>query len=88
MIIADGDFVTDKLIGNRGNVFPFVDTLRWLIGEEDLSGNLTSEEDVPIEHRRDEDKIWFYSTTFAGPALIAILGTYIIRRRRKRAKAS
>ncbi len=84
VVIADGDFITDKVIGNKGNLFPFVDSLRWLIGEEELSGDLTSEEDVRIEHSKEEDKPWFYLTTFALPMPIIFLGVWISARRRRR----
>ncbi len=88
VVIADGDFVTDKVFANKGNLLPFIDSLRWMVGEEDLAGNISSEEDVKIEHRKDEDKLWFYSTTFGAPAIVAGFGMWMMRRRRKHAKAS
>jgi len=84
VIIPDGDFVTDKVLPNNGNLLPFIDSLRWLVGEEDLSGDLSSEEDIPIEHSRDEDKVWFYLTTFAVPVPVALIGFWASRRRRKK----
>jgi hypothetical protein len=86
VIIADGDVFTDKIIRNPGNAFLFVDSLRWLIGEEDLAGEISSEEDKPIEHTRKEDKLWFYLTTFAVPVPILVVGLWVHRRRRKRAE--
>lgn len=88
VIIGDGDFVTDKLAGNPGNVLLFVDALAWLIGEEKLSGQVTSEEDVPIEHSREQDKVWFYATTFAVPLPVLLLGVWVARRRRVRGKVA
>jgi hypothetical protein len=88
VIIGDGDFVTDKLAGNPGNVLLFVDALAWLIGEEKLSGEVTSEEDVAIEHSREQDKVWFYATTFAVPVPVLLLGVWVAQRRRRRGKAS
>jgi hypothetical protein len=87
VVVGDGDFMTDKLASNNGNLLVFVDSLAWLIGNEDLSGEVGSEEDVAIEHSREEDKVWFYATTFGMPAPIALLGFLVTRRRRLRAEA-
>lgn len=86
VLIGDGDFVTDKVAGNAGNMLVFVDSLAWLIGNEDLSAEVSSEEDRPIEHTHEQDKIWFYATTFGMPAPILFLGLWVARRRRVRAE--
>lgn len=87
VVIGDGDFVTDQLLGNAGNALVFVDSLSWLIADEQISGDVSSEEDVPIEHTRDRDKVWFYATSFAVPLPILGLGIWIARRRRRRPEA-
>jgi len=83
IVIADGDFMTDKLAQNKGNYLLFVDAIAWLVGNEELPAEVSSEEDVPIEHSRDTDKLWFYATTFAAPVPVALLGLWVSRRRRK-----
>jgi len=83
IVIADGDFITDKLAQNKGNYLLFVDAIAWLVGNEELPAEATSEEDLPIEHSRDDDKAWFYATTFAVPVPVALLGVFVSRRRRK-----
>ena len=88
VIIGDGDLVSDRLVRNAGNSLLFVDALAWLIGEEKLSGEVSSEEDVPIEHTQEKDKLWFYATTFAVPAPILLLGVWIARRRRQKGEAT
>jgi hypothetical protein len=85
VVIGDGDFMTNKIAANNGNLLLFVDTLAWLVGNEDLSGEATSEEDIAIEHTKERDKAWFYATTFAVPVPIALLGVWVSRRRRRRA---
>ena len=47
---------------NLGNAYLAVDTLRWLTGEEAISGAVSSEEDVPIQHTREQDVVWFCAT--------------------------
>jgi hypothetical protein len=86
VIVSDGDFMTDKIAPNNGNALLFVDSLAWLIGNEDLSGEVSSEEDIAIEHSREQDKVWFYATTFAVPAPILLLGVWVARSRRKRSE--
>lgn len=81
VVIADGDFITDAWIRNAGNAFVLMDTLNWLVGEEEVFGPTQTEEDVPIEHTRDEDKIWFYATSFAVPLPLLLVGAWMARRR-------
>ncbi len=81
VVIADGDFITDAWIQNAGNAFVLMDTLNWLVGEEQVSGPTQTEEDVPIEHTRDEDKLWFYGTSFALPLPLLLIGLWMARRK-------
>jgi len=86
LVIGDGDFMTDKVSTNNGNVMVFIDSLAWLIGNEELSAEVSSEEDVPIQHSRDQDKIYFYATTFAVPLPLLALSVWVSRRRRRPAE--
>jgi hypothetical protein len=87
IVIGDGDFMTDKIGGNKGNVMLFVDSLAWLIGNEELNAEVSSEEDIPIEHSRDRDKLWFYATTFGVPLPLLGLSAWVARRRRRPSEA-
>jgi uncharacterized protein (TIGR03382 family) len=80
--------MTDKVGGNNGNVMLFVDSLAWLIGNEELNAQVSSEEDVPIEHSRAQDKLWFYATTFAMPLPLLGLAAWVSRRRRRPVEAA
>lgn len=86
VVIGDGDFMTDKVGSNNGNVLLFIDSLAWLIGNEELNAEVSSEEDVPIEHSREQDKLWFYATTFAVPLPLLGLSAWVSRRRRRPAE--
>jgi hypothetical protein len=88
VVIGDGDFMTDKVSGNNGNVMLFVDSLAWLIGNEELNASVSTEEDVPIEHSRAQDKLWFYATTFAMPLPLLGLAAWVARRRRRPLEAA
>jgi hypothetical protein len=86
IVVGDSDFMTDKIAPNQGNYLVFVDMLAWLVGNEELNSEVSSEEDVAIEHTSEQDKIWFYATTFVVPAPIVGLGLFVARRRRRRAE--
>ncbi len=64
-----------------------MDTLRWLTGEESISGTVSTEEDVPIQHTREQDVVWFYATVLLAPAVVLGVGFFVTRRRGRRAPA-
>ncbi len=87
VVVADGDFATDAVIGNPGNALVLADVMQWLLGQEHIVGDTASAEDVKIQHTRDEDRAWFYGTSFGVPLPILGLGLWAARRRKRR-KAS
>jgi len=84
IIIADADFASDLVFRNPGNALIFGGVMQWFLGEEQIIGDTATEEDVPIEHTRDEDKLWFYGTSFGAPLPLLILGLWIALRGRRR----
>ena len=85
VVLSDADAAANGVIRNAGNAFIVADAVRWMAGDEELGqGGTTSEEDVQILHRKDEDKIWFYGTTLASPALVLAFGLVYTRRRKRR----
>jgi hypothetical protein len=86
VLVGDADFATDQVLRNPGNVTLVVDILRWLVGEGEIPGPAESEEDVRIEHTRDEDVIWFYGAVFLVPAIVlgGGLGSIRLAKRRKK----
>ena len=83
VVVADGDFITDQLIGNRGNAFVLMDSVNWLVGEEHVLGPTQTEEDVPIVHTHEEDELFFYATSFGVPIPLLIVGAWLSRRARR-----
>lgn len=88
-IVAFGDATafSDLLLRNRANALLLVDSLKWLTGQADLMGELSSEEDVKIQHTSKEDAIWFNATVVVVPALILIAGFIATRKRRNKGAA-
>jgi len=87
--VADSDCVSDAVIRFGGNGLFFVDSVRWLTGDEAYSGAISSEADVPITHTRKQDVVWFYASIFVAPVLVIGLGLLVTRptRRKKRRAA-
>jgi hypothetical protein len=85
LVYADAELFSDAVVSSLGlNAALAADAVRWLGREEELAGETTSEEDVPIVHTRAEDVAWFYSTILGAPALVLGLGLLAVRRRRRR----
>ena len=83
-VSADADAFSDLVMSNvRGNQFLLVDAVRWLVGEESFAGAETSEEDVRIEHTKQQDLSWFYATIFGAPCLVLAAGVVVSRRSRR-----
>jgi hypothetical protein len=82
LVLADSDLLADELIANRANSMLAYSMVRWLTGDERLTGTISNEEDVPVRHTRKQDVVWFYASVFAAPALILGLGFMATRRRR------
>jgi hypothetical protein len=71
------------ILAIRGNGQFAFDGTRWLIGDDDITGEIESEEDVKIQHTREEDWLWFVTTEVGVPALVLGFGLMFIRFRRK-----
>lgn len=83
-VLADADAVSDLILSNFGpNRMLLLDAVRWLGGEESFVGEINDEEDVRIEHTKQKDLVWFYSTIFGAPVLVLALGLTISRRARR-----
>jgi hypothetical protein len=83
-VIADSAALTDMALARAfGNQVLVVDAVRWLGGEESFAGKTNVEEDLKIEHTKQQDLVWYYSTIFGAPALVLGLGLYYARRTRR-----
>lgn len=82
--LGDVDALSDWALGNEANGVFLIDILRWLAGEESFAGSIANTEDVRIEHTKQEDVVWFYSTILGVPSLVLGLGLVYVRRSRKR----
>jgi gliding motility-associatede transport system auxiliary component len=96
MVLCDLDSFADAPIGidprsgalvtDLRNLPLFVDTIRWLGGEEIFAGEIVQEEDVKIQHTKGQDAVWFTLTTIGAPVLVLALGLVGTWARRKRSK--
>ena len=84
LVYADADLFSDRiLVSQLINMIVVGDGIRWLGREESFSGDVESEEDVPIVHTRAENVIWFYSIIWGAPLLVLGAGLSVLYRRRR-----
>lgn len=83
VVLGDSDVLSDSVLQNPGNLYLAADTARWLLGDDAISGSITTETDPPLEHTRSQDVAWFYSTCFVAPALVLAAGFGVTRRKRR-----
>jgi hypothetical protein len=83
VVIADSDVLTDFFVSRSiGCAYLARDAVRWLGGEEQITGAISNEEDVAVIHTRRQDLVWFYTSIFVVPALVIGAGAFMNRRRR------
>ncbi|WP_437901502.1 Gldg family protein [Sorangium sp. So ce124] len=82
-VVADADVFSDAAFRNEPNIVLALDALRWLGGEESYAGEITTSEDVRIEHTKEKDQVWFWATILVAPAMVLGLGLFITRRGRR-----
>lgn len=95
VVIADGSFAGDDLLGYRGNFRVLGDALGWLLGDlgeerPAIVGATTSEEDVPVEHAPEDERLWLWLGSLGVPLPLAVMGVVVamrLRRRRREADA-
>lgn len=83
-VLGSVDTVSDLGLSVRTNGALVQDTIKWLTQEEALVGEVAQEQDVPIVHTKEQDKLWFWSTILAAPALVLFGGLLYIRAVRRR----
>lgn len=84
LVYADADLFSDRILPRQLiNVMVVGDGIRWLGREESFSGEVVSEEDVPIVHTRAENVIWFYAIIWGAPLLVLGAGLSVLYRRRR-----
>ena len=81
VVVGDSDLLTDNVIRYEGPAYFTYESVKWLLGDEAIQGTIHSEADVPIQHTRKDDVLWFYSTIFLAPALVVGIGLIVTRRR-------
>jgi len=85
IVVGDVNFLSDPAYTTFPGSRVFArDAVRWLTKDEELTGDITSEQDVKIVHTRQEDQAWFWGTVVGFPLAILGVGLLNIRRRRTR----
>ncbi len=82
LVTSDASVFSDFGTRNLGNQLFIEDGMNWLIGAEALSGTTENEEDVKIQHTKEGQTWWFYSTVLGIPLAVIVLGAIRARMRR------
>jgi len=85
VVSGDGDLPTDQVLRNEANTMIALDVLRWLVGDESMRAIATLDDDLPVLHQRNEDRLWFYLSAFGAPLPLFALAAFRFRRRQGRA---
>jgi ABC-type uncharacterized transport system len=89
LVVGDSDLLSDGILERvQGNQMLVVDGLKWLIGEEQLSGTTNSEIDVAMTRSRGQDSFWFYGSTVLAPLLVLAIGFVMRRKTRVKVRTS
>lgn len=84
LVYADADIFSDGALGSQViNGVIVGEGIQWLAREEAYSGQVVSEEDVPIVHTRSENVIWFYAIIWGAPLLVLGVGISVLYGRRR-----
>jgi hypothetical protein len=83
IVVGDVNLLSDPILAqSKGNFLFGLDSMRWLIGDDEIAGEINSEEDVKIVHSATDDKWWFFGTVFFVPQFILAIGLARFRRRK------
>lgn len=98
LVFSDADLFADAFVGGQGRAPTVIlvsgpllrDSIDWLGGEEVIAGEITTEEDKPIEHTKNEKAAWFLVTVIGVPLIVlgAGLGATLYLRRRRGTKVA
>jgi hypothetical protein len=61
------------------------DSVAWLVGEEETTGEVLVEEDPKIVHKSEDDVLWFYGSVIFIPMLVFLAGMLRLRSRKNNA---
>lgn len=85
IVIGDVGYLSDVLISRlKANAVFSLDSFKWLTHDEAIVGEIETEEDVKVQHTREEDWIWFLAAVFAVPGMVLLVGVLFIRTRQRR----
>jgi hypothetical protein len=86
-VVADATLTSNFFLRNAANAYFVADTVSWLTQDPALAGEAESEEDVKIQHTKEDEAMWFYATSALIPSLVFVVGALRVSGRRKKGAA-
>ncbi len=84
IVFGDATWITELLMPNPANQQMLADALKWLSGLGALSGEVSSEEDIPVLHSGQSDAFLFGGMIVGIPLLVLVIGFVATRRPRRK----
>jgi hypothetical protein len=89
-VLGSASMASNLLLSNAqfaGNTLYLRETIGWLTADPALGGETATEEDVKIQHTKENEAWWFYGSSVVLPAGVLFLGLTRVSRRRKQGAA-
>ncbi len=83
--VADASWAANPFLSQvKANQVYLVSAIAWLTEDPALAGEVQNEEDVKIQHTKEDEAVWFYGTSALVPALIFLGGMFRVNNRRRK----
>ncbi|MDH5752406.1 MAG: Gldg family protein [Deltaproteobacteria bacterium] len=83
LVFADADMASDLLLRNPANQQTLELSVGWVTDKQAPVSLPASEEDIRIQHAKDDDWLWFYLPVAGVPTLTLLVGFILGGRRRR-----
>lgn len=86
-VVSDATFASNFFIRNAANAYFIADTVSWLTQDPAIGGEVQNEEDVKIQHTKEDESLWFYGTSLLLPSLVFAAGAMRVNSRKTKGAA-
>jgi hypothetical protein len=85
VVSGDADLATDQVLRNDVNTYLALGIVRFLLRQGGTAQSIVMDTDLPVLQLPEQERVWFYTSTFGAP--LALLLVAMILRGRARARS-